>query len=419
MHFEAEVWNRILILFSIILRFFQYFPTNFKQHKIMKHPLSSSYTIGFLGAGQLARMSAKHAFRFGQQVAVLSDRTELEPVQFMTPHSFSGSFDDVSSMKKFAESCDVITLENEFIDSSILKKLQQTSGTPIFPSPESFSLIENKHIEKQTFEKAGIPVTPYSIVRTKEDINKFGEKYGWPFLLKSSKGGYDGYGNKTVKNLEDAQQAFHELGGSDNREILAEAFVDFTHELAVQVARNETGAVVYPCVETVQKNHICVAVKAPAPVQKKFQEKAQKLALDATRAIDGKGIFAYEFFLTKNGELLLNESAPRPHNSGHYTIEGCITSQFENHVRAICGLPLGSTSMIEPAVVMINLLGTHYRNAQFDNTEKALKELNGHLHSYGKLQSKPGRKMGHYTLLGKNQDKVTKIAMDVTDNIEI
>jgi 5-(carboxyamino)imidazole ribonucleotide synthase len=385
----------------------------------MKHPLNSQFRIGFLGAGQLARMSALQAFRYGMQVAVFSDRAENEPVQFMTPHSYSGAFNDLNSMLEFTGSCDVITLENEFIDSEILIQLQEKSGIPIYPSPKSFSLIENKLIEKQTFESAGIPVTPYKLIQKPGDLTDFGNEHGWPYLLKSSKGGYDGYGNKTIRSEKEAQTAFEKLGGKSGRDILAEAFVDFTHELAVQVARNETGHVVYPCCETVQKNHICVAVKTPAPVSKEIQKRAQQLAVKATKAIDGKGIFAFEFFLTTNGELLLNESAPRPHNSGHYTIEGCVTSQFENHVRAVSGLTLGDTSLIKPAAVMINLLGTHNRDAFVEHSGVALNEPDGHLHSYGKLQSKPGRKMGHFTLLGNDQDQVYKRALEVTKNIEI
>lgn len=353
------------------------------------------------------------------QVAVFSDRKENEPVQFMTPFSWSGSFDDVESMIEFARKCDVITLENEFIDSEILAELQKRSGTPIYPSPKSFSLIENKLIEKETFEKAGIPVTPYALIHKPDDLITFGDNHGWPYLLKSSKGGYDGYGNETVRNAGEAESAFKKLGGDKGREILAEAFVDFTHELAVQVARNETGHVVYPCCETVQENHINVAVKAPAEIDETIQNRARQLAVVAAEAINGKGIFAFEFFLTKKGDILLNESAPRPHNSGHYTIEGTITSQFENHVRAVCGLPLGDASLVKPSVVMINLLGSHEREAVIENAEGAVAEPNGHLHSYGKLQSKPGRKMAHYTLLGEDMKTVFARAKQLTDSIRI
>ena len=385
----------------------------------MINSLKATTKLGFLGAGQLARMSSLEAFRFGIQVAVFSDRTENEPVQFMTPFSTSGSFESVDDMVEFAKECDVVTLENEFISSEILAEVQEKSGTPIFPSPKSFALIENKLIEKQTFENAGIPVTPYKLVKSASDLEEFGTTHGWPYLLKSSKGGYDGYGNETVKDLASAQDAFKKLGGEENRDILAEAFVPFTKELAVQVARNETGVVVYPCCETVQENHICVAVLSPAPIEDKSQKRAQELAVKAVEAIDGKGIYAFEFFLTEDGDILLNESAPRPHNSGHYTIEGCITSQFENHVRAVLGLPLGSSKMNAPSVTMINLLGTHNRPADTDKIQQAFEAENGHLHVYGKVQSKIGRKMAHYTLLGDDLEKTYHKAKDLTSKIKI
>ncbi len=385
----------------------------------MINQLKATTKIGFLGAGQLARMSALQAFRFGIQVAVFSDRKENEPVQFMTPFSTSGSFESVDDMVEFAKKCDVITLENEFISSEILKEVQEKSGTPIFPSPESFALIENKLIEKQTFENAGIPVTPYKLVKSVSDIESFGKEHGWPFLLKSSKGGYDGYGNETVRNIKEAKNAFVNLGGEKGHDILAEAFVSFTKELAVQVARNETGNIVYPCCETVQENHICVAVLSPAPIEDKFQKKAQELAIKATEAIDGKGIFAFEFFLTDEEQLILNESAPRPHNSGHYTIEGCVASQFENHVRAVLGLPLGSSKLNANAVAMINLLGTHNRPAENNHIRKALAEENGHLHVYGKIESKIGRKMAHYNLLGDDLETTYNKAKELTQGIEI
>jgi 5-(carboxyamino)imidazole ribonucleotide synthase len=385
----------------------------------MKNPLSANFKMGFLGAGQLARMSALQAFRYGIQVSVFSDRQEHEPVQFMTPFSQTGSFDSVKDMTAFAETCDVLTLENEFISSVVLEEVQEKSSTPIYPSPKSFALIENKLIEKQTFEEAGIPVTPYELIQNENDLTAFGDKYGWPFMLKSSKGGYDGYGNETIRNNDEAVMAFENLGGNSDWDILAEAFVDFTKELAVQVARNETGHVVYPCCETVQKNHICVGVQSPAQVDDSIRKKAQELAVKAAEAIDGKGIYAFEFFLKEDDELLLNESAPRPHNSGHYTIEGCITSQFENHVRAVLGLPLGSAKLRSPAVAMINLLGTNDRKSQVDNASKALKTADGHLHIYGKVDSRTGRKMGHFTMLGDDVTEIYEKAQRLTKEIRI
>lgn len=365
-------------------------------------------------------MSALQAFRFGIQVGVFSDREENEPVQFMTPHSDTGSFESVADLAAFAGTCDVLTLENEFIRSQVLTDMRDRSGTPLYPSPETFAKIENKLVEKQTFEQAGIPVTPYALVSGKEDLEAFGKEHGWPYLLKSSKGGYDGYGNETVSNPEEAASAFDVLGGTSGHDIVAEAFIDFTHELAVQVARNETGTAVYPCCETVQdENHICVAVKSPAPVDPAIQERARQLAIAATEAINGKGIFAYEFFLTPDGTLLLNESAPRPHNSGHYTIEGTVTSQFENHVRAVMGLPLGSTELRAPAVAMINLLGTDKRKSHVEHATGLLGSGDGHFHMYGKLDSRPGRKMGHYTKLGDDMETVYEEANRLTEMIRI
>lgn len=386
----------------------------------MQHSLEKGFTLGFLGAGQLARMSALQAFRYGMQIASFSDRSETEPLECMTPSIFKGSFDDTDSMIDFANSCDVITLENEFIDSQVLFELRERTGTPIYPSPETFELIENKEIEKVTFQEADIPVTPSQLVRSPKEIESFADEHGWPVMLKSSKGGYDGYGNRTVKNPGDTKAAFDELGGSDGRDILAESFVDFTHELAVQVARSKDGkTVVYPCVETVQEDHICVAVKAPAQINPVLAKEAQRLAKLAVESINGVGIFAFEFFLTTDGQILLNETAPRPHNSGHYSIEGCITSQFENHVRAVTGLPLGATDLVKPSVVMINLLGTHERTARVDFAEDAMGLQNGHLHIYGKSDSKPGRKMAHYTLLGDDQDELYNKAIQATLNIQI
>lgn len=381
--------------------------------------LKADFTIGFLGAGQLARMSALQAFRFGMQVASFSDRTEKEPLEFMTPKIFKGNFGNADSMLEFARSCDVITLENEFIDSEILFELREKSGTPIYPTPETFAKIEDKEIEKLTFEDAGIPVTPSALVKSTREIEAFAEEFGWPVMLKSSKGGYDGYGNRTVKHAGQAEAAFSELGGADGKEILAESFVDFTHEIAVQVARSESSTVVYPCVETVQEDHICIAVKAPADINPVLKKEAQRLAREAAEAIDAIGIYAFEFFLTTDGQIVLNETAPRPHNSGHYSIEGCITSQFENHIRAISGLPLGPADMFHSATVMINLLGSQKRAARVDFAEDAMKLKHGHLHVYGKTESKPGRKMAHFTLSGDDPEKLYNDAIRATLNIQI
>lgn len=380
--------------------------------------IKADFTIGFLGGGQLARMSAVEAFHLGMRVAVFSTGND-DPVNYMTPQSTIGSFDDVDAMIEFAKTCDVLTLENEFIDSDILQKVKDESGTPMYPSPDTFKLIENKFIEKETFSNAGIPVAPYALLNTMDDAVHFGNEHGWPFVLKSSKGGYDGYGNETASSEEDLASAWSKLGGDKGHELIAEKMIPFTKELAVQVARNEHGIEVYHCNETVQEDHICTRVITPAPVDEDIRLKAENLAIEAVLAIDGRGVFAFEFFLLENGELLLNESAPRPHNSGHYSIEGCIASQFENHVRAVTNLPLGSAALRSQVVVMENLLGTHKRPSKADHIADALKTKDAHLHLYGKADSKPGRKMGHLTLLGDDLEDALSTLKQISSGIEI
>lgn len=380
--------------------------------------LKETTKIGFLGGGQLARMSAYQAFKLGLRVHVFAS-SENEPLVSIAHHSHIGSFEDVDALSAFFKTCDVVTLENEFLDAEIIAKAVENSGVSLYPSPESFAKIENKLIEKQTMEAAGIPVTPYVLVPDKSALKEIGENFGWPLLIKSSKGGYDGYGNAKANSLEEAEEAFDSLGGKNGDDVLAEKFIPFTKELAVQVVRNSTGIAVYPCCETIQKNHICKEVIAPAPISEELRKKAEKYAIAGVEALDGKGIFAFEFFLTESGEILFNESAPRPHNSAHYTIEGCSSSQFENHVRAVLDLPLGSTEMTKPVAVMINLLGTDKRATQIDNGDAVLKESFASLHLYGKELSKPGRKMGHATFLGENPTETLEKARNLTKNIRI
>lgn len=394
--------------------------------------IKANFKVGFLGGGQLARMSAYQAYRFGIQTAVYRSGTVAEPMDFVTPHVFTGSFEDEEALIQFAKSCDVVTLENEFLDSDLLKRVRDKSGTPMYPSPETFALIENKWIEKETFRKAGIPVPPYRLVKNEADIRAFGDEFGWPFVLKSSKGGYDGYGNATARDMESALAGFEKLGGISGRDILAEAFVPFVKELAVSVARtvsplrthspnspSRPEIVIYPCVESIQAAHICKTIIAPAPISVELQKKAQDLAVKAVEAINGIGVYTFEFFLTEKGDILLNESAPRPHNSGHYTIEGCVASQFENHIRAVCGMPLGSTKMRRPIAVMENILGTYSRDSQAETVIPVLSEPDAHLHLYGKLKSKPGRKMGHITVLGDDVEHTLAKAKELEQMVKV
>lgn len=381
--------------------------------------LSSSFKLGIIGGGQLARMSAYQAFRYGIQVGAVTSPSGIDPMEEVTPHVFRGSINDFDTLKKLADWADVITLENEFLDGDLLERLKQETGTPIYPDPSSFKKIENKRIEKETFSNAGIPVAPFMVINNPDDLKEAGTTFGWPYILKSSKGGYDGYGNATVKNIKEASEGFSKLGGTSGREIIAEQRIAFTHELAVLTARNEHGMVIYPCVETIQENHICTKVIAPARIPRALRVQACELAAAATEAINGKGLFAFEFFLTADNSILLNESAPRPHNSGHYTIETCITSQFENHVRTVIGLPPAAVDMRAPAAVMINILGKVNGAATAKNEQHFGFEKDTHLHVYGKKDSRIGRKMGHITLLGTHSDELLQKAILTEKSIQL
>ncbi len=381
--------------------------------------LPASFRLGFIGGGQLARMSAMQAFRFGIEVGAVCSESGSDPMEKVTPTIFRGDVSDYDTLMKLAEWANVITLENEFLDADVLAKVEQDSGTPVFPSPETFRLIENKRIEKETFRNAGIPVAPFRVVKSEEELPKTGMQLGWPYMLKSSKGGYDGYGNKKVSNFAQAEAGFRALGGTEGREVIAEKNVSFTRELAVMVARNEQGTVTYPCCETIQENHICTRVIVPAPVNRSIRDTCESLARKAAEAINGKGLFGFEFFLTEDDELLLNESAPRPHNSGHFSIEACSVSQFENHVRAVCGLPPVQPTMRFNAAVMVNLLGKSSGDAVLKLPDYGQNDEEIHVHAYGKTTARPGRKMGHLTVLGNNPDTVLKRALQAESDTRI
>jgi 5-(carboxyamino)imidazole ribonucleotide synthase len=360
-------------------------------------------TIGFLGGGQLARMSALAAYKLGFKVAVF-EATANSPAGMLTKLDFPGSINDDQKLNEFAGVCDIITLENEFINPSRLELLQ-SFGKKVFPSPHTISLIQDKLIQKQTFRSKGLPVPDFLPVTDSGSYQSLSDNLGSEFLLKSRKMGYDGYGNHFVKNSDDFNEGVKKLT-SRHDNIMAEQKIEFIKELAVMVAINSTGTAVYPVVETIQENHICKLVIAPAEISPETRRMVETIAVEAVKSVGGKGIFGVEMFLTANNELFINEIAPRPHNSGHYTIEGCVTSQFENHIRAILDLPFGDTSLVDTCSVMINTLGKNPGEGKIMNYHEVLTEPDVHLHFYGKSESRKGRKMGHLTMNGKNVNQV-------------
>lgn len=371
--------------------------------------------IGILGGGQLARMAAYQTYKLGFDIAIL-EKVKNSPAGQLTHNEFVGWVDNKDILRKFAKCSDIITLENEFIDYSYLEYLEKL-GKKVLPSSKTISLIQDKLIQKKTLKRNKIPVPDFINVKDINSYTKIADKLGKKFILKSRKMGYDGYGNETVSNEKEFKEAYLELT-KRHSELMAEEFIDFSMELAIMVVRSNKEVKTYPVVQTIQKNHICHTVIAPAEISKNLERKVNDIAVSCVKAIKGFGIFGIELFLTKD-KVLVNEMAPRTHNSGHYTIEACVTSQFENHIRAILNLPLGSTEMVNPNAVMINLLGKKAGEGIVENYSTSLSDPEIHLHIYGKEKSRIGRKMGHITILGENRKLILSKAKKIEEKIII
>jgi 5-(carboxyamino)imidazole ribonucleotide synthase len=366
-------------------------------------------TLGILGAGQLAKMIANEAYKLGLNISTI-DKSTGTPTGDMTKMDFTKGWEDKEELDRFIESADVVTLENEFISPEILEYIEQKRE--VFPSSKTISMIQDKFIQKSNFKKADLPLPIFEEINSKEDAINFGKNYGYPYLIKTRTMGYDGYGNMTIHSEEEIDSAFEKFASNENpRRLMAESFVDFDMELAVMVARSKTGEMkTYPVVQTIQKNHICHIVIAPAKIKSDIADIATAVASECVRTIDGVGVFGIELFLTKEGKILVNEIAPRPHNSGHYTIEACYTSQFETAIRAVLGLPLGSTDMIKPNAIMVNLLGERDGSGVPSDVTEFMKMDDVKLHLYNKKSSRFGRKMGHFTLIGDNPNQLRQKA---------
>ena len=364
---------------------------------------SQPFTLGILGGGQLAKMTAQEAYRMGMRVAVI-EHGESSPAGVMTKLEFPGGWKDSDELERFIAASDIITLENEFIDPEILDMIAERRH--VFPTPATMRLVQDKFTQKTTMAAVGIPVPTFAEMSTKADLVAFGQQHGYPFVVKTRKFGYDGYGNATIRRETEIDMVWRRfMEGEEPRPLMAESFVTFTKELAVMVARNRRGEIaVYPCVQTIQQGHICVTVLAPAPIEEHLQKRAQDIAVKCVEAVDGVGVFGVEMFLTTDDQIVFNEIAPRPHNSGHYTIEACYTSQFENCIRAVTNMPLGSAEMRIPAACMINLLGERTGSGIPDSVLEMLRIDTVALHLYGKKDVRMGRKMGHLTATGATVD---------------
>ena len=362
--------------------------------------------LGILGGGQLAKMTASAAATLGCEVVIL-ERQDDFPAHSVDAHAIIGDWDDPADLLKLASVVDVVTLENEFVSTDALAALAE-QGRPLWPTVATMRLVQDKLRQKQALLEVGLPVTRFADAPTRDAVRAF----GFPAVLKKRRYSYDGKGNATVRTEAELDAAWMKLEG-DRQALYVEEFCPFQRELAVIVTRGQDGrAVRYPAVETVNREHICHLTRGPVNVPG-----LGDLSERAIAALGGVGSFGMEWFELADGRLLVNEIAPRVHNTGHYTIEACECSQFENHVRAVLGWPLGSPALVAPAAAMVNLLGGGDGPGTPAGLAEALRCPGAHVHVYGKTRSARGRKMGHVTALGATPDEAAAKARHAAERI--
>lgn len=374
--------------------------------------------IGIIGGGQLGKMMIQEAKKMGFYITVL-DPTLKCPAHTLVDEHIVANFDDETAIRLLASKSDVITYEFEHIGADILETLEN-EGVKVYPTAKSLKIIQNKYSQKSLLLKNNIPMPEFTSVETPNDIKNAGEKYGYPFLLKSCTGGYDGKGNFVIHNENEITEGFKTLG-SGKIPLMAEKFFPFTMEISVLACRGINGEIeVYPVAENIHHDNILFETRVPANISEETSKKAMELAKSVMEIFEGVGMFCVEMFVDKYGNVALNEVAPRPHNSGHYTIEACMTSQFEQHIRAVSGLPLGSSKLIMPTV-MRNLLGEEgfNGNATVEGADEALSIKGVYLHIYGKEKSVPKRKMGHLTIISDTLEEASEKAKKAYDFIKI
>jgi len=373
--------------------------------------------IGIIGGGQLGKMMILEAKKMGFYVSIL-DPTEACPADSIADEHLIADFDDQQAIRELAQKSDLITYEFEHIGVDVLKELE-AEGYKIYPTASSLEIIQNKYDQKNILKNNKIAVPDFIKVESPADIKEAAKKFTYPLMLKSCTGGYDGKGNAVVNNEEEVESSFKELGAGSTP-LMVEKFIPFKKEISIIAARGLTGEMeVYPAGENDHQDNILYETKVPAEISAELEEEADKFAQEVLEVFKGIGIFCVEMFVTEADELLINEIAPRPHNSGHYTIEGCVTSQFEQHVRAITGLPLGDTALVRPSV-MRNILGTGEQGkAEVVGLEPALAVEGVKVHVYQKKISRPGRKMGHLTVTAENLELAAKRALKASQLVEI
>lgn len=372
-------------------------------------------TIGIVGGGQLGRMLTLAAKPLGFEVVVLDPSKNCPAVQ-VGASRVDGNLYDETALKQLAESADVITIEIEHLNASALAQIEQ-AGTPVHPSPATIELIQDKYLQKVRLREHGIAIAEFVEITDEESALIALERFGGSMILKTRHGAYDGRGNAKVASEDELRSALEQFEGNA---LYAEKLVPFTKELAVMVARDTYGAIAtYPVTETIHERNICIETLTPAQVDVAVTEKAEMLARSVAGLLEGAGVFGIEMFLTETGDVLVNEIAPRVHNSGHYTMNACVTSQFEQHIRAVTGLPLGSTKLLTPAAVMHNILGERDGDTEVAGLDEALATPNISVHLYGKSPTKVDRKMGHINATAETLDMARDAAQTARKMLDI
>ncbi|MEA2715240.1 MAG: 5-(carboxyamino)imidazole ribonucleotide synthase [Candidatus Parcubacteria bacterium] len=362
--------------------------------------------IGIVGGGQLGRMLAMAAKKLGHKVVVL-DPTPSCPAAEVALKQIVGDFKDADKIRELSAEVDTLTFEIESANARALEELA-SEGRDINPSPRTLAIIKDKFEQKRFLEEHGIPVASSLSAANMEDILRSARSFSYPILVKARFDAYDGRGNALVANPSEIGAALEKL---NDRSLYVEKFIPFKKELAVVVARGKDGEVLpYPPVETIHKNNICHLVISPAPVARSTSEKAEGLAARIMDHLGGVGVFCIEMFLTPEDEVIVNEIAPRVHNSGHHSIEAHETSQFEQHIRAITGMPLGTIGRTSPYSVMINVLGERNGPALLRGLGDVSAMPGTFVHVYNKLETRWERKMGHITVLGNELQAAVKQA---------
>ena len=350
-------------------------------------------TLGVVGGGQLGRMLGEAAGPLGVEV-VVSDPTPDCPAAPVVRDQVVGDFDDEAAIRDLGERADYLTFEIELADPHALERVADATGTPVHPAPDTLRVIQDKLVQKRRLREAGVPVPAFRAVDTETELREALEELGYPAMLKAREGGYDGRGNVPVESPDDVTEAFAAIDGP----AMVEEFVDFERELAVMGCLGDDEQETFPVTETVHREEILRETVSPARASPAVRERAREVTRDVLAVMEGRGVYGVELFERADGVVLLNEVAPRPHNSGHWTIEGCHTSQFEQHVRAVTGRPLGATERRVPtasANILCDVTGR--QKVTLQGVDDALARDRLALHWYGKREGYRLRKMGHIT----------------------